>query len=184
MMGEIYKKREGIRGGKTKRKPADGMVVSESDIFLWVTIGVLTGISQLLAPIHEFGHWLMGADITSWTTAAWKDVPISGPGVLWGYLAEFIFIFCVDLLGTRMGRSFSEKTKKAGNRLRAWSNGYMVILFFTALFSTDFNVHAVTAGASFEAMLFGWIVSAGIGTVIRVKKFGHSYSISFPNDSE
>ena len=158
------------------------MIVSKSGVNLWITIGALTSVSLLLGPVHEVGHWFMGADITSWTTTVWRDEPISGPGVLSGYLTEFIFIFCLDLFGTRMGRSFFDKTQRAGNRLRAWSIGYMGILFFEALVSDDFTIHVLSAGATYWDMFFAWIVSAGLGTVVRVKRFVQAYSISFPNE--
>ena len=158
------------------------MIVPENGMVLWIGIGVLTSISPLLGPVHEFGHALLGAEIASWTTTVWRDVPISGPGVLSGYLTEFIFIFCLDLLGTRMGRSFFDKTRRAGNRLRAWSIGYMGILFFEAIVSNDFNIHVLSAGATFWDMFFAWIVSAGLGTLVRVRRFAQSYSHSFPTD--
>lgn len=145
------------------------MITKKSTLGAWIIIGVVSCMVGILAPLHEAGHWLFGAEITGWALTAWPDGTISVPGVLAGYGIEMFVVTILELVGAARNR------KAAANCLRSWSIGYLCALMPMALMSGDFNEYIFAAGGTPAGAYAAWIVVAGPIFLWRMVVFVREY---------
>ena len=106
--------------------------------WFWVSfaIGATVAFTNLLAPVHEFGHYALGlkyndeVEITGWSTTR---VELRASQVYAGWFFEIWIFFLLGLFLCGVGRS--DNTMWMG----AWALGYAQLTWFRALKSTDFT---------------------------------------------
>ena len=116
-------------------------------------VGFLLVFTGLFAPVHEFGHWLLGepgVKIILWNLTQHETLTVQA--VIGGYLVEFYAAVAVSLLCRHWVR------KRIWFNIMAGAWGYAIGVAMVAFFSEDFRILVTKWEIPFYIVAAGWLM--------------------------